>query len=73
MPGLYYSDEEHMSHWLSISKTDEGVSEYMEKYVLSVDDFSDYINLIGGQEKMDYLRRIELLQTPLRVPWARRG
>jgi 3-oxoacid CoA-transferase subunit A/glutaconate CoA-transferase subunit A len=73
MPGLYYSDEEHMSHWLSMSKTDEGVSEYMEKYVLSVDNFSDYINLIGGQEKMDYLRRIELLQTPLRVPWARRG
>lgn len=73
MPGLYYSDEEHMSHWLSMSKTDEGVSEYMEKYVLSVDNFSDYISLIGGQEKMDYLRRVELLHTPLTVPWARRG
>jgi len=73
MPGLYYSDEEHMAEWLTLSKADEGVEEYLERYVLSVEDFSEYIDLVGGEEKMEYLRRLEALEAPLRAPWARRG
>jgi len=73
MPGLYYSDEEHMAEWLTLSRTDEGVEEYLERYVLSVEDFSEYIELVGGEEKMAYLRHLEALEAPLRAPWARRG
>ncbi|MGD2200627.1 MAG: CoA-transferase [Candidatus Bathyarchaeota archaeon] len=72
MPGLYYSDEEHMAEWLTMSRTDEGVEEYMDRYVRSVDDFSEYIELVGGEEKMDYLRKLENLEVPLEAPWARR-
>jgi len=72
MPGLYYSDEEHMAEWLSISRTDEGVEEYMDKYVHSVEDFPEYIEKIGGEEKMEYLARLERLEVPLEASWARR-
>lgn len=68
MPGLYYSDEEHMAEWLTLSRTEEGVREYLERYVLSVDDFPAYIELIGGEGKMEYLRRLEALEVPLRAP-----
>ena len=73
MPGLYYSDEEHMAEWLTLSRTEEGAREYLERYVFLVDDFSDYIELVGGQKKMEYLRRLEALEVPLRAPWARRS
>lgn len=72
MPGLYYSDEEHMAEWLKLSRTDEGVKEYLDKYVFSVEEFPQYIELIGGRGKMEYLRRLEMLEEPLRAPWAGR-
>jgi len=73
MPGLYYSDEEHMAEWLTLSRTEEGVQEYLDRYVFSVDDFSEYIELVGGEKKMDYLRRLEAVEAPLKAPWVRRG
>jgi len=72
MPLLYYSDEEHLAEWLRLSMTDEGVKEYMDRYVFAVEDFAEYIELVGGEEKMEYLRRLEALEVPLRAPWARR-
>jgi len=72
MPGLYYSDEVHMAEWLRLSRSDEGVEEYMDKYVRSVGDFSEYVELVGGAEKMEYLRKLEKLEVPLEAPWARR-
>ncbi len=72
MPGLYYSDEEHMAEWLTLSRTEEGVKEYLDRYIFSVEGFSEYIELIGGREKMEYLRRLEMLEEPLKAPWAGR-
>jgi acyl CoA:acetate/3-ketoacid CoA transferase alpha subunit len=71
MPYLYYSDEEHMAEWLSLSRTEEGVEEYMDRYVHSVEDFSEYVELVGGEEKMEYLRKLEALEVPLEAPWRR--
>jgi acyl CoA:acetate/3-ketoacid CoA transferase alpha subunit len=71
MPMLYYSDEEHMAEWLKLSRTDEGVQEYMDKYVFGVNDHSEYIDLIGGEEKMKYLGKLERLEVPLEAPWRR--
>lgn len=70
MPYLYYSDEEHMAEWLKLSKTDEGAKQYFEKYVYSVDDFKEYLELIGGAKKLNHLREIECLRVPLKAPWA---
>jgi 3-oxoacid CoA-transferase subunit A/glutaconate CoA-transferase subunit A len=72
MPYLYYSDEGHMAEWLSLSASEEGVKDYLDKYVFSVEDFRGYIELVGGERKMDYLRRLEALEVPLEAPWARR-
>ncbi len=71
MPGLYYSDEEHMAEWLSLTRTEEGVQEYMGKYVHSVSDHSEYIELVGGEEKMEYLRKLEMLEVPMEAPWRK--
>ena len=72
MPLLYYSDEEHMAEWLSLSRSDEGVKQYLNRYVYSVDNFNEYINLNGGEAKMAHLRRIERLEEPLTTPWVKR-
>jgi len=72
MPGMYYSDEDHMAEWLNLSKSDEGVEEYLNKYVHSVDDQQEYIDLIGGERQMKELERLEKLETQLKAPWARR-
>ena len=72
MPGLYYSDEAHMSEWLSLSRSDEGVKEYMNRYVYGVNDFKEYLGLIGGEDRMEYLARLERLEVPLDAPWSRR-
>jgi len=72
MPYLYYSDEEHMAEWLKLSRTPEGVRSYFEKYVYGVESFEEYLELIGGVRKLNYLRKLELLRVPLTAPWAER-
>jgi len=71
MPGKYYYDEEHIAEWLNLSKTDEGVDEYFDKYVFGVDSFDAYLELCGGKKKLNYLRRRELLQEPMVAPWRK--
>jgi acyl CoA:acetate/3-ketoacid CoA transferase alpha subunit/acyl CoA:acetate/3-ketoacid CoA transferase beta subunit len=69
MPYLYFFDEDHIGEWLSVSKTDEGVEKYLKKYVYSVDDFKEYLKLIGGEKKLEKLKRIERLEEPMSAPW----
>ncbi len=70
MPYLYYSDEEHIAEWLELSKTEDGAKRYFEKYVYGVETFEEYLELVGGVKKLNYLRQLEQLRTPLRAPWA---
>ena len=72
MPLLYYYDEEHIAEYLSLTRTDEGAREYFKKYVYGVDDFWQYLELIGGVEKLDYLKRLEQLRAEFKAPWAKR-
>ena len=69
MPDLYYFDEAHIGEWLRLSKTDEGVADYFDKYVYGVEGFAEYLELIGGEERMEVLRQVEHLETPLSAPW----
>lgn len=73
MPGMYYYDEDHIAEWLSLSRTPEGVNEYLQKYVFSVDRFEDYLKLCGGVKRMRYLKRREFLQEPMTAPWRKEG
>ena len=72
MPRLYYSDEEHLAEWLQLSRSEEGVKQYLDRYVYPVEGFAEYIALVGGEEKMNYLRRLEALEESLSAPWAKR-
>jgi acyl CoA:acetate/3-ketoacid CoA transferase alpha subunit len=69
MPDRYYFDEAHIGEWLRLSRTDEGVAEYLDRYIYGVRDFAEYLELIGGQEQLEYLRQVEHLEAPLRAPW----
>ncbi len=69
MPYLYYFDEEHIGEWLKLSRTEEGVQQYLEKYVYGVEDFNEYLGLVGGVRKLNYLKRLEQLREELKVPW----
>ncbi len=71
MPGMYYYDEEHIAEWLKLSKTQEGVDGYFDKYVFGVDSFDDYLKLCGGTKKLNYLKRREFLKEPMVAPWRK--
>ena len=62
MPVNYYSDEEHIAHWLKVSKTPEGTAEYFEEYVFGVPDFESYVEKVGGLRRLTQLKRFMKLQ-----------
>lgn len=62
MPQLYYMDEEILKEWVQVSKTPEGVESFFDKYVFGVEDFDEYLKLIGGTKKLRYLRNLERFQ-----------
>lgn len=71
MPCLYFFDEEHIAEWLQLSRSDEGVKAYFDKYVYGVPDFAAYLELIGGEKKLHYLREVEQLRMPMVAPWMK--
>ncbi|MBN2359622.1 MAG: CoA transferase subunit A, partial [Deltaproteobacteria bacterium] len=68
MPNLYYFDEEHIGEWLRLSKTEDGVAQYLQKYVYGCETFEDYLALCGGTRKMNMLKRREFYREPLVAP-----
>jgi 3-oxoacid CoA-transferase subunit A/glutaconate CoA-transferase subunit A len=72
MPSLYDFDEAHIAEWLDLSKSDEGVQNYLERYILNTDDFQGYLQTVGGDEKLDYLKRREALLEPRTAPWRKK-
>ena len=61
MPGEYYSDEEHLGHWLRVERNEEEFRAFLEKYIYGVPDFESYLQLCGGLERIKDLRAQELL------------
>ncbi len=68
MPYLYYFDEDHIGEWLEKSKTDNGVLDYLEEYVFNVESFNEYLKLIGGEMKMNYLQKVENYHESVEIP-----
>jgi acyl CoA:acetate/3-ketoacid CoA transferase alpha subunit len=65
MPYQYYFDEVHIAEWLSLSKDEDGVREYFEKYVFGVKDYEEYLERIGGVRTLTQLKRDEQLRSLL--------
>jgi 3-oxoacid CoA-transferase subunit A/glutaconate CoA-transferase subunit A len=72
MPDLYYSDEQHIAEWLALSRSDEGVRKYLDRYVFGVPDFAAYLEAVGGRARLQQLGRIERYEEPSVAPWAQR-
>jgi 3-oxoacid CoA-transferase subunit A/glutaconate CoA-transferase subunit A len=70
MPYLYYFDEEHIQEWLTKSKTEKGTKEYFDKYVYGTKNFGEYLELIGGEAKLQELRRLELIPESAQPRWS---
>jgi 3-oxoacid CoA-transferase subunit A/glutaconate CoA-transferase subunit A len=64
MPNQYYFDEGHIGMWMKVAKTDEGVKEYLDRYVFGVKDFDEYLERCGGISMVNRLRKIEQYQLP---------
>jgi len=62
MPLTYYFDEEHIAHWLEVSKTPEGTAQYFEEFVFGVPNYEAYLKKIGGKRKLAHLKRVMNLQ-----------
>ncbi len=69
MPGSYWFDEEVIAEYLKATQTEEDTAAYVKKYVYDVKDFNEYLQLVGGEEKMRYLERIEHFQEKPPYPW----
>lgn len=73
MPYRYFFDEEHIAEWLSLSRTQEGLEAYFEKYVFSACDYDEYLARIGGVRKLSTLKQIEQRKTPMVASWLKNG
>ena len=61
MPYEYFSDEEHLQKWLKVEKDPEEFAKFLDKYIYNVSDFSEYLELCGGINRIRELRDQECL------------
>ncbi|MDH5715197.1 MAG: CoA transferase subunit A [Candidatus Aminicenantes bacterium] len=55
---LYWRDEEHLRQYLEASREPQTTEEYLRKYVYGVKNNAEYLELIGGEEKLNYIRSL---------------
>jgi glutaconate CoA-transferase subunit A len=61
MPYEYYSDEEHLARWMEAEKDPSSLAAFLDKYIYFTRDFSEYLVLIGGEQRLAELRALEPL------------
>ncbi|MFB6131815.1 MAG: CoA transferase subunit A [Halanaeroarchaeum sp.] len=69
LPYNYYFDEHHLAEWIEMNQSEEGVEEYLEEYIHSVDSWDEYLEKIGGEEKLAELEAIEKYEQKAEYPW----
>ncbi len=61
MPYAYFSDEEHLKEWLKAENSPETLAPFIDKYIRGTKNFEEYLELCGGEAKIEYLRSVEFL------------
>ena len=61
MPYEYFSDEAHLTEWLTVEKDPEKFKAFLDRNIYKCKDHEAYIQLNGGVAKMRELRAKELL------------
>ncbi len=61
MPYEYFSDEDHIRHWIDAEADETEYRKFIDKYILGVKDFNEYLLLCGGLPRLQKLRQEEFL------------
>jgi glutaconate CoA-transferase subunit A len=61
MPYEYFSDEDHLRLWLTVERDPGEFRQFLDRYILGVADFSEYLQLCGGLPRLQQLRQQEFL------------
>lgn len=61
MPYEYFSDEEHLRHWLKVEEDPVGYRKFIDRFLFGVSEFNDYLQLCGGLARLQTLRQEEFL------------
>jgi glutaconate CoA-transferase subunit A len=59
MPYLYFSDEEHIAHWLKVEKDPEEFEKFLDYYIYGCPSFEEYLERCGGLKRIEELRKLE--------------
>lgn len=62
MPYEYFSDEDHLKEWLASDGHPSTLEPFLQKYILNTKDFSEYLEVCGGEKRLLELRRLEFFQ-----------
>lgn len=66
----YYFDEEHLAEYIDATENEEDLQAYVDKYIRETEDFEEYLELIGGEEKLAELEAIETYDQDPEYPWC---
>jgi glutaconate CoA-transferase subunit A len=61
MPGEYFSDEEHLKEWLEVEKDSARFKAFLDENIYGVKNFEEYLRKHGGVQRIEELRRKELM------------
>lgn len=70
MPYQYYFDEDHIAEWIDRSEDEDGVEAYVEEYITGTEDFEEYLETVGGADKLAELEAIESYEQQATYPWV---
>lgn len=61
MPYLYFSDENHLSEWLTAEKDPAKFEKFLDHYIYGVSGFEQYLERCGGMANLKKLQVLEAL------------
>jgi len=61
MPCEYFSDEDHLKHWLAAEQDEEKFCAFLDEFIYGVPDFHAYLLKCGGLPRLQQLRQREVL------------
>jgi glutaconate CoA-transferase, subunit A len=62
MPFEYTSDEQHFAQWIEAEKDPETFARFLDEYLYSTRDFTEYLERSGGERRLAELRAQEPLK-----------
>jgi acyl CoA:acetate/3-ketoacid CoA transferase len=57
----YDHDEEHLKHYVSKARSEKGIAEYIDEYIIQTKDHMDYLDKVGGLRVLSALKANPLL------------